>query len=1039
MDEDSFATPNPQSKSRTRSPHINDPTTTSLSKHAKRISEHKQAWILPSRPPVQTPVVGSSRPKPLRLAQSEGFKSSRTVPKETSSAIGGSEKKLPEAVGDWALGRTGYRTERESPLVHLNKNRALYPLEASSTPAPSTRRPVGGLLGDDEADGMFSLSRPRPKDRRKANQVGPTGLGPMFDTDEVRYETHERTQEDVVLDSQDEGEDVFSLPSLSRGLGIGARGGDGTRNVSGSAQRKTQRMVVSPSPSSEPESDAEPEAELPEEMQESIMFIRQSKPFKPTSVDQTKSTGPPAKPWEKRVNPGQAIQTKLPIFLKPGLPVPLASTSGRTAIRDPSTGRGRTRSTPSEPPLFPPPVLPSEKQSEKNRKTILISRRGARRAEVEPETQDMVPDSQTLAMEEAVWAAMLKPSVSGTEGDDMRDTRGLQDHTKHPEVIELEDESLPRRSGKGNTRRAATTETRTINGNHAEERSSTHGSDAESETEDFTYLQDLPPSTSKRHINRTSALADDDESYRPAGMLPGGRPVGRLLPIRSRLRDMYQLVERNASSEDLTDVEDETSQGQDALTEAARAATERNKLDRTTSGASSRTSVTTKLFGGSSPLTSLIGSDSQEGPEFLEIPKVSGLRRESSDLRKEMVIHEEDGDDDATPRRVSTRARRFQRIESQETSTCPNLGDVDQIFPRSATPEEAATTLGDHEGQAAAEDIEFSSLSRSWQPEETMPATFLMDEPMFGSGGDEFEATTLPETVQPELHQSLLIDAEGVDWEEQTIEITENSKQDRLVGPTGQLTPSQYTFSCELCSPADRTPIVVDHSMIASVNRNIRSIDDESAFQKVMPKETVLPDAPTTPHRVSAQVILTPTSSRTPRRKPLRTEGFAVPIIGGLRTPILPSPKKILIRTPRSPQTPSKITPRRSGFSPRSGSSTPGKREDWLDQVETLATWSPAKYESYYPLDDNSLRGSTMSRQVFEQSLRRELPLEKPIVVTVNPIEGITKTKEDPSSDLGFGSDQSGGKDSDMSNTSSARKRKLPGSEDNTVSGTGIV
>jgi hypothetical protein len=185
---------------------------------------------------------------------------------------------------------------------------------------------------------------------------------------------------------------------------------------------------------------------------------------------------------------------------------------------------------------------------------------------------------------------------------------------------------------------------------------------------------------------------------------------------------------------------------------------------------------------------------------------------------------------------------------------------------------------------------------------------------------------------------------------------------------------------------------------------------------------------------------------RTPHRQPLRDLGFTVPIVGQPRTPIRPSStRKFLIGSPRSPVTPSRPTPARSVASqPLSVHKSP-VREEWVDNVETLATWSPAKFESYYTMQQTFGAGTSL-RKAFEETLRKDATVpvaiarkegNRDIGMFSDGLKPATPSPQNqPSSDSAAHSDSAGAKGSLRSETSSVKdmKRKVPGSEDDTVS-----
>ena len=121
---------------------------------------------------------------------------------------------------------------------------------------------------------------------------------------------------------------------------------------------------------------------------------------------------------------------------------------------------------------------------------------------------------------------------------------------------------------------------------------------------------------------------------------------------------------------------------------------------------------------------------------------------------------------------------------------------------------------------------------------------------------------------------------------------------------------------------------------------------------------------------------------------------------------------------------------------------SPLQQEEWVDNVETLATWSPAKFESYYTLPQTHGGGSSL-RMAFEETLLRGARAPSPVAPeemdAANPDEAAAKEhgrspNGQTSSDSATHSDGMNGRSSLRSEASSLRKRKLPGSEDDTVS-----
>lgn len=95
-------------------------------------------------------------------------------------------------------------------------------------------------------------------------------------------------------------------------------------------------------------------------------------------------------------------------------------------------------------------------------------------------------------------------------------------------------------------------------------------------------------------------------------------------------------------------------------------------------------------------------------------------------------------------------------------------------------------------------------------------------------------------------------------------------------------------------------------------------------------------------------------------RTPLQDVTFAVPALSQ-RTPTKTpgkTPQPFLFRSPRSHRTPTKLSPFRNRSS-QPVHRTPTK-DDFVDNVETLATWSPAKYESYWQTNPAMMQSMSM-------------------------------------------------------------------------------
>ena len=132
------------------------------------------------------------------------------------------------------------------------------------------------------------------------------------------------------------------------------------------------------------------------------------------------------------------------------------------------------------------------------------------------------------------------------------------------------------------------------------------------------------------------------------------------------------------------------------------------------------------------------------------------------------------------------------------------------------------------------------------------------------------------------------------------------------------------------------------------------------------------------------------------------------------------------------------MTPARASLqSPGSAGRSPAaKHEEWVDNAETLATWSPAKYESFYSLQP-PLAGGTSLRQAFEETLRKKpavMPLMRPSSSPQKSASDDPVLGDEPSSDSALRSDDAEAKNSLRSEGSAGHKRKLAGSEDGTVS-----
>lgn len=509
--------------------------------------------------------------------------------------------------------------------------------------------------------------------------------------------------------------------------------------------------------------------ETPDEMQESIMFVG----HKNASASGSKSRSGPAPACSRpaRTSQGPPVQKKLFEFMTP---------------RDqpkPKRGAGKKKEAEEVAPaaLEDERTVPTEKKRNR-RRTIVEDRDGPRLVSLNVDTQDIVPDSQFDA---EMFSKV--PVLGGDEFEEpFRDPRSdTGEDPDHP--IEVFDESMiplvkpvTLDIGEPVAERPAHNDTSSNSSVRAE---------SDDELHSLAYREHLQLLASRRQINRSSGTAEDDESYRPAAFV--GRPMmGRRVPISERLKVRSGLrammthddeedeeesagkAEKskkrrstrsksraksvglrpsagpaNAPAEDPdTDTEQPAHNAGPSLAEAARAATEKVRLGRTTSGGSSHTSATQGLEG-SSELTPLPSEYEGEGPDVLDV--------ELPDELAQSVVEEgprpitEDNEDDITPRRPS---RRMARVESR-----------DEPEPRGASVVHGGSS-GTQQASAAeifptVDDLEMAFGSAPLRADETMPATFDidMDEDVFAQPiPADVGGSTIPQSWADEMEPSLL-------------------------------------------------------------------------------------------------------------------------------------------------------------------------------------------------------------------------------------------------------------------------------------------
>ena len=666
---------------------------------------------------------------------------------------------------DWQPGRSDYRVAKDSPVLRLQSRHKtgdtfahdndldhddpgmipVRPLVA--TPVGTIRRP-NTPPDEGEMDAMFSL-RVKEKGKSKA----PLSQMRRVYRDENRDGTGDskvlagggRRFPETVADSQEEREenDVFGLPKSGR-LSMGA------------ITTKENRRNKSSS------------RELPDDAQESIMFLGQR-----NATASSSKNGPevPSRTTARRPSQVNAVQTKLLGFLKP-LTVP---DRPKPKIKRVAGGPGAT-------------AIPREKEQdevEQSRRTAKVKSRpsekrmitenrttGPRAVLKRVDTQDIVPDSQTL--DEELWNNLplevgdpigveedpgsVRLPRSDT-GEDLDHAIQVVDETivlPFPLTRPRQEEVSPDQSEMGKD---------TANKDDPSDISMRGSSD--DELHSLAYRDEVMSSASKRQINRTSATVEDDESYRPVGLaLHGSRsrriPLGQtLLRPKSGLRAMVQASaspvtvlgkeeaprstrstrskSRVRSAEIIADVEEQSADSDTdsevsvvrndvdvGLADAAKAATEKLRLKRTTSGGSSRTSATANLFDGSS-LTPLPSDDEEEGPDVIQVI--------APDLHRDSALLEMMGASGVDVEEPDIALRQSSGVSSREnrnnTPLSMGLNPFEDPPQRSPSPEPMAIS------------------------DETLPGTFFMDDAAFQAPTSD-PAATLPPSFVHDMEPSLL-------------------------------------------------------------------------------------------------------------------------------------------------------------------------------------------------------------------------------------------------------------------------------------------
>jgi hypothetical protein len=1046
--EDSFADPHP--------PGYKQPQPLSTHTH-----QMLTGWIQTEKPtagPTPPPTTGKKKGlHQLHFSPQVGFKSSRRPAGMTGPAAGAARPGAAVVANrgstgtsdkrDWQPGRSDYRVAKESPVLRLqSRNKAgdlfghdtdhdhddpgmipVRPLVA--TPVGTTRRPITPP-DEEEMDAMFSL---RSKDKGKAKAT----LSQMKRVDRDENRDGHRDSEiaaeggrrfpETVADSHEEGEenDVFGLPRSGR-----PNSGAGTTKENKKSKSSTR--------------------DVPDEAQESIMFLGQRNATASSSKNGLEAI---SRKTGRRPSQANAVQTKLSGFLKPlTVPDKPRPKSKRVANRPGATAPSREE---EQDEVERPRRLSKGEPRPSEKRMIIENRAGPRAVLKRVDTQDIVPDSQTL--DEELWNNLPleeEDPIGGAEEDPGANRLPRSDSGEDLDhAIRAMDETIVLPFALTRPSHAEVSPDppevgRYISNEEDSSDVSMRGS-SDDELHSLAYRDEVMSSASKRQINRTSATVEDDESYRPVGFVLGGSrsrriPLGQaLLRPKSGLRAMMQAsaspvtklseeeaprstrstrsirfrpkgepangacdaLERSVDSDTDSDSSVVRNDVDVELANAARAATEKTRLKRTTSGGSSRTSVTASLFDASS-LTPL-PSDDEEGPDVIQVM--------APDLHRDSALLEMMG---------------------------ASISDADEQNVGSAHPggdfshrDDALHSMGRNRSEDP------SQRSLSTRPmaisDETLPGTYLMDDAASeASIGDP--AATLPPSFVHDMEPSLLGGRAALAsrWQNAGLQHRESD-----VDPG--------TNAAGASMPSDSEP------SSCQVLNGFRSDPSWSFARSDQVPEFALMKTPTPPARTrdrSASPFVTtatpPASKatealRTPRRQPLRDLGFAVPILGQPRTPIRPaSTRKFMLASPRSPVTPSKATPARAGgLRPGSAVKSPSQQEEWVDNVETLATWSPAKFESYYTLPQTHAGGSSL-RMAFEETLLRDARAPSPIATKeINAIPDKAAANEHgcsprghTSSDSTNHSDGTNGKSSLRSQASSLRKRKLPGSEDDTVS-----
>lgn len=810
------------------------------------------------------PTTGRSKLNQLHFSPQKGFRSSR---KSGGGGIGigsGSGVKGATAITDkdpntgaWKLGRTEYTIQRNSPSlqrgrvrgndnnndagelrirsnitttmnakanVNVNTN-----LNMVTTPVGTTRQPI---TPPDEAelDGMYSLRRDKGKGKATLSQMvrGDRDLGAGMGS--AGGEGEGEGEQDGRSGGRDRHE--VAGGGFPEDVADSQDDDEADRNGNADVEEEEDEDIFRPKRSRRnPVSTSDLPIPIPvplmDEMQESIMFLghRNATPSASSSTSKVRpakrpslgsASGSASRP--ARTSQGPTVQTKLSEFLKPRDP-PVGSVRPR-----PKRAAGKKKEVEAEVEMEEPAAeigigavtaeaarassSNSKKKKTARRSTIMEDRQGARRVLLNVESQDIVPDSQTLDADS--WNRLpldidVRPDVvinPTRKADPHRDPRSdTGEDLDHP--IEVLDESLFPQS------RPAILELKvpepTVQTETPHERSSDSSLRGESDDElhSLAYREHLRQEASKRQINRTSGTAQDDESYRPLGYvgvpMRGRRvPIGAGLRAKSGLRAMVlhddedededEDAERSGTSakkqralrstrsksraksperrrtsgsrqvdeEDPGTDTEQPVQGGEAggsdLADAARAATEKARLSRTTSGGSSHTSVTQGLDA-SSDLTPLPSEYEEEGPDILEVELPEELRLPPDHHNVRAIA---DDDEEVTPRRPT---RRMVRIESHEElaprDAVENDLDDGEIGEVTVIPETARMS----EIYPTVDDLEMAFGSAPRNADETMPATFDMDvdDDVFAEDiPADVGVSTIPQSWAHQMQPSLL-------------------------------------------------------------------------------------------------------------------------------------------------------------------------------------------------------------------------------------------------------------------------------------------